>query len=270
MKRFFEALKKMFRTLFGGGNGKDSVPEEEPQIPEREPQDGGDLNDPSHPAKDPEAPTPQPEFSSRYAWIIDCGHTQFTPGKRSPKLSDGRQLLEYEINHWIGDRLIQRLKDRKIEVFKTCRPDEFPETELGDDLAKRCQRANNYASSRPKLFVSIHHNAAGDGWSPAMGTETFIFTFPSNEEASETMGNIFQRRLIDKLKTRNRGLKRAGLYVLRHTSMPACLLEVEFFTHQDQVIHLLGEAFRNKTIDAVEAAILEIEEEGLPNYPFVI
>lgn len=304
MSSIFKAIKGFFNTLFGGGKSdpprkpkkdKEKPPRkpdkkdddrvlppidlEEPAIPDEEPQDGGDLHrDEEEEPTPPPPPPPPPEYTSRYAWIIDCGHTEFTPGKRSPKLDDGRQLLEYEINHWVGDRLIKRLRDHNIEVVKTCRPDEFEEriegdriiNRHGDNLTERCIRANNYITSRPKLFVSIHHNAFGSGWSAPHGTETFIFTRPSNEEASEDLGNTFQRCLVDGLRTTNRGLKRANYQVLRLTAMPACLLEVEFFSNKEKVLLLLEEDFRNKTIDAMEKAILEIEEQGLRGYPLVV
>ncbi len=263
MKNFFKSLKNLFRVLFSGK----SKP-----APPTTLEDGGDqyFNE-DQPVPAPSPPPPPPEFSSRYAWMIDCGHTQFTPGKRSPKLSDGRQLLEYEINHWIGDRLIKRLRDRDLEVFRTCRADEFQDGHNGDDLRQRCLRANNYITRRPKLFVSIHHNAFGrSGWTTAHGTETYLFTRPTNEEASEKMGRAFQRCLVEGLGTRDRGLLRANFQVLRQTAMPACLLEVEFFNNEEKVLRLFDEDFRNRTVDAIEKAILEIEAEGLPGYPFVV
>jgi N-acetylmuramoyl-L-alanine amidase len=42
----------------------------------------------------------------KFLWILDNGHSKATPGKRSPKLEDGRQFFEYEFNRDIVKRLM--------------------------------------------------------------------------------------------------------------------------------------------------------------------
>lgn len=47
--------------------------------------------------------------------ILDNGHGQETPGKRSPVWKDGTQLFEYEFNRDIVKRIVQKLKCAGIE-----------------------------------------------------------------------------------------------------------------------------------------------------------
>ncbi|MEC8307021.1 MAG: hypothetical protein VXZ72_04150, partial [Chlamydiota bacterium] len=45
----------------------------------------------------------------RYLWLLDNGHGETTPGKRSPIFDDGRQLFEYEFNRAVVARIKKRL-----------------------------------------------------------------------------------------------------------------------------------------------------------------
>ena len=49
--------------------------------------------------------------------ILDAGHGKETPGKRSPILEDGSQLLEWEFNRDICNRIYRLLLDEDINCF---------------------------------------------------------------------------------------------------------------------------------------------------------
>ena len=49
--------------------------------------------------------------------ILDNGHGQETPGKRSPVWSDGKQLFEWEFNRDIVRRIADILKAEKIPLY---------------------------------------------------------------------------------------------------------------------------------------------------------
>ena len=99
-------------------------------------------------------PDKLPEYKSKFTWIIDPGHGPATAGKRSPVWPDGWQLLEWEFNHAIADRLCEMLAEVRIDYVRTCKPS----PSLGNALEKRVQVAN--AVEGPAYFVSIHANAA--------------------------------------------------------------------------------------------------------------
>ena len=84
-----------------------------------------------------------------------------------------------------------------------------------------CVEAND---SGADLFISIHCNAAGGD---AAGTETLVYSIDGGPATQ--LANCIQSQIVGSLGTIDRGLKeRPGLVVLKHTDMPACLVETAF------------------------------------------
>ena len=100
--------------------------------------------------------------------LIDNGHGQSTPGKRSP---DGR-FLEFKFNREIAQRIVADLRDRGYDA-------ELLVEEYDDvPLAERYRRANTYSQALGKenvILVSIHANAFGNGreWTKARGWSVY-------------------------------------------------------------------------------------------------
>lgn len=226
-------------------------PEEEVERPE-EPMGPGRPNPPA------------PEYRARYMWCIDNGHGALTPGKRSPVLPDGRQLLEYEFNRDISARIFTALDRIGVAYY-----DIIPEVQVGNFLTERVDRANRLSSSLPKLFVSIHGNA---GPAPTLqdftddtvrGIETWFYHGSTN---GRNMAAVFQRHLIERTGMVNRHLRSkvtGQFYVLRATRMPAVLTENGFYNNRFDLMVMLTDEFRQQVADAHVAAILEIEENGI-------
>lgn len=96
--------------------------------------------------------------------------------------------------------------------------------DLDMNLAKRVQEATDWNAD---LFISIHHN--GHSNPLARGTETYFY--PDSIIGQET-ATIMQREMVNLLSLPDRGIKNSkNLYVLRHTPMPAVLLEPLFLTN---------------------------------------
>lgn len=94
-----------------------------------------------------------------------------------------------------------------------------------DDLGDICTRANN---SGADYFVSIHCNACNE---VARGTEVEIYETCS---VGAKLAQYIQDEIVANLGTIDRGLKeRPGLYVLKHTAMPACLVELAFIDNDE-------------------------------------
>lgn len=84
--------------------------------------------------------------------------------------------------------------------------------------------ANNWGAD---IFVSIHCNAAED--QRAQGTE--VLCYSTDSKAGE-LARCIQDQIVGALKTTDRGIKeRPGLIVLKHTSMPAVLVELGFISN---------------------------------------
>ena len=55
---------------------------------------------------------------------------------------------------------------------------------------------------------------------------------------------------------RNRGVKDARFYVLKHTDMPAALVEVGFVTGREDAARLRNPAFRREMAEAIARGII--------------
>lgn len=180
---------------------------------------------------------------SRFCVIIDNGHGQETPGKRSP---DGR-LLEWR---WTRDAAIQlknELEKRGISATLLVPED----TDV--PLAARVARANAIAKHfNDCILVSIHVNAApGKDWSEASGFSAWICDNASKK--SERLASLLQTLAKEMGLGGNRwvpreGFFRSNFYIVKRTSMPAVLTENLFQTNRKEVDYLLSDEGRNKLV----------------------
>ncbi len=107
---------------------------------------------------------------------------------------------------------------------------------LANDSAYRdrtvavCDEANKWPAD---VFVSIHCNAAN---SNARGTETYCYT-PHSQ--SGQLARCIQSQIVNSLHTVDRGVKSmSGLIVIKHTEMPAVLVETAFIDNDDDAVLL--------------------------------
>lgn len=267
--------------------------EELPEIEEVEPQDGSDIpveeeqeeivlinaeveelpiEKPTTPYNDNNTSTnetpvedPTPKHEPKYLWILDNGHGKKTKGKRSPKWSDGKQLLEYEFNRAIVKKIIESLEKEGVKYHNL-----VPEENVGNILKTRVARANalKVKSDLPSVYVSIHANAGPEnqagGWSSAKGIETWYYRTSLN---GRKIAKIFQKHLIAKTDWVNRDVRTGmNFYVIKHTAMPAILTENGFFNHKTEGRQLLSEETRQLIADAHVDAIMEIEKYGFTGF----
>ncbi len=220
------------------------------------------TDDPTDSPDDPTSPPEEPEVQQRFLWCLDNGHGKFTKGKRSPKFEDGKRFFEYEFNRDIVKRIMEQLDEKGIKYFNV-----VPEVDTDNFLKGRVDRANGHQSDIPKLFVSIHANAARsesiDHWAnpPAKGAETWYYT---GSNRGRKLAAIFQKHMVNYTGMVNRGLKSTrSLYVIKNTTMTAVLTENGFYNHKKEAAELRKDAVRQLIADAHVAAILEVEKNGL-------
>lgn len=104
-----------------------------------------------------------------------------------------------------------------------------------DSLGEITDMAN---ASCADIFVSIHCNSFANP--NAQGTEVCVFP---GSYAGRELGGYIQRQIVDSLGTVDRGLKdRGGLYVLKHTDMPAVLVETAFISNGEDASKLRDNA----------------------------
>lgn len=165
---------------------------------------------------------------------IDDGHGYETSGKRTP---DGYR--ENYFNEKVKKFLIPALK-RNGFSYVDCSP-----MTSDNSLADRCNRANN---AKADIFVSIHANAYGSGWNSAEGVETYHFPNSGN---GQRLASLIQSELLQGTKQKNRGVKSANFYVLKHTAMPAVLVEAAFMTNKEEANLLKSEKFQKETAEDI-------------------
>ena len=170
--------------------------------------------------------------------ILDNGHGEDTPGKRSP---DGR-LKEYQYCREIVDRIYEQLKTT-YEVYKLV-------PEIKDiSLNERVKRVNTICNQNPNskiILVSIHVNAAGDGskWMNANGWSVWISARAS--ENSKKFAKLLYKQcklfnLIGNRSISNDTYQVANFVITTKTNCPAVLTENMFQDNKNDVEFLLSE-----------------------------
>jgi len=141
--------------------------------------------------------------------VIDPGH-----GGRDNGAKWGG-IAEKDLNLDVARRVEALLKERGIPVVMTRRSDAYV------SLDSRAAVANRYKNS---LFVSIHFNAVNNR--SITGIETFYLSTRGSK-----LANSIQRRLAQRIHTRDRGTKKRHYSVLKKTRGVAVLVECGFISN---------------------------------------
>lgn len=173
--------------------------------------------------------------------VIDPGHGGSAPG------AIYRGLFEKDVNLKVGLIVADLLRDKSYEVTLT------RDKDFDVSLARRCEIAN---LTKADIFVSIHCNADPDEDAPGMpeakGEEIWV-----HDQSAEgwRLAHALQDK-IDRIFPEEpfRGImSTTSLYVLKHTNMPACLIELGFIDKSSS-----SETFTNEeTIKKIAGLIAE-------------
>lgn len=184
--------------------------------------------------------------------IIDAGHGNNSPGKRSPIWKDGKQLFEWEFNRDVAERIAHKLGAMYV-------PNRLLVTEKEDiQLSERCRRVNNICRIHGKdncILISIHANAGG-------GTGFEVFTSPGNTKADEyatimldTLKFSFPKEKIRTDYSDGDADKEARFYMLQKSQCPAILTENLFMDNETDCRKLMDDDFREQIAEAHVRAI---------------
>lgn len=157
--------------------------------------------------------------------FINPGHC---PGIDSGAVNGHYGITEADIVHSISTLVTDYLDKAGCEVSL------LQSDNLYWDGAGECvvDSANRWPAD---IFVSLHCNAFN---TQAQGTECCIFAAGG---ASEKLAACIQQQIVGSLHTVDRGLKeRSGLIVLKHTDMPAVLVEMAFIDNDSDAELLMG------------------------------
>jgi N-acetylmuramoyl-L-alanine amidase len=239
---------------------------------------------PATPRTDPGAMR-QRQATDQRVVVIDPGHGGRDPGKIGPN-----GLREKDVTLLISQRLATILRERGYEVHLTRTTDTL--IALGD----RPRLANKWRADRPvAVFLSIHANSAPG--SSARGFETFFLSEARTEDerrvaemenaairfedqppvatgneldqilgnlrsdflmrASHDLAAVMQEKMAAFHPGPNRGVKRAGFFVLVGAIMPAVLIETAFMSNRDEADLLGTQAFQQKLAWGIADAVDE-------------
>lgn len=193
--------------------------------------------------------------------LLDNGHGKDTAGKRSPKLPDGRQLLEWQFTRSIVDKIIPLLEVNGIKSVKLVPEDN------DISLNERVKRTNDYIAKHEDekcIFVSVHGNAAGmcKEWSKASGWECFTTKGQTiSDELATFMYEEAKAYFKDmKIRTDNSDGdpdKEANFAVIKGANCAAVLTENGFYDNLEECQRMLTDEFQEQIAHMHFVAILK-------------
>ena len=173
-------------------------------------------------------------------FIIDAGHGNDTPGKRSG------ELLEWRFNRHVMKYVTFELDALSIPYYVLV-PEDYDVP-----LRTRSAEANKYAAENGDcILLSIHGNAySGTNPERVVGIETWY-----HSPIGAGLASIFQEELVKELRWRDRGLKKGNFWILKKTSMPAVLVELGFYTNPEEREKMLDAEYQYRMGTALTSAI---------------
>jgi N-acetylmuramoyl-L-alanine amidase len=215
--------------------------------------------------------------------VLDPGHGGHDPGAIGPS-----GLAEKDVTLDIAHRAAPLIaRELGIATMLTRDADDYVA------LDERAARANAFQAD---LFISIHCNASEDGMgegvmtfvldesrdafaarvaarenaaSPAAGAELASALSRIQDAASVArsvrFAGLLQRATVASLRpgypdVADRGVHRAGFYVLAGARMPAVLYEVSFISSSREELRLNSSDYRQKAADAIVNAVRAYRE----------
>ena len=96
-----------------------------------------------------------------------------------------------------------------------------------EELEARCEVANR---ANADIFLSIHADAFTNR--EVKGTTAYYYT--KGTPQSKRLADSVRTALIDSIGTLDRGTQTCNFYVVKHTDMPAILVEISFISNPDE------------------------------------
>lgn len=170
--------------------------------------------------------------------FIDAGHGGPDPG------AVANNVTEQYVNLNVARELAGLLRDGGYEVMEyRTSPTENVLTNKNQDLTNRASMANNWGAD---YFISIHTNSSLNP--SANGFEAYVYKL---ESVSEKLAKSIVSSVVNRLGSKNNGVKSANFAVLRRTRMPAVLLELGYLTNPTEALNLNSSAWQKAMAKAI-------------------
>jgi len=193
--------------------------------------------------------------------IIDPGHGGIDDGTKFYGLAEKDLTLD------VGQRLERLLSAMHVQTVLTRKDDVYV------SLPERAELANRLAETNGDvIFVAIHFNQSAV--ESVNGIETYyadrklgipddwralgFFDQQDSEQADrgENLAADIQSALVSRMVEPNRGIKPGPLFVVRHTRMPAVLVEAGFLSNKIENQSLRNDSYRDRIAQGLAAGIM--------------
>lgn len=188
--------------------------------------------------------------------LLDNGHGENTPGKRSP---DG-VFREFLFNREIAQEAERELRKKGYECERIVK------CAMDVSLSQRVKIVNEYCAeygTKNVVLISIHVNAAGDGseWMDARGV--CIFTSKGKTKSDE-LADIYIEE-ADKNFIGHKIRKdysdgdadwEENYYILKHTKCPAVLIENFFMDNKEDLAYLQSPEGKKAIVKTIVDAVI--------------
>ncbi|MFK7834395.1 MAG: N-acetylmuramoyl-L-alanine amidase [Winogradskyella sp.] len=158
---------------------------------------------------------------------------------------DDGNLNEKDVVLNISNKL-SLMSSAKIKIITTRDNDTFSTLE---------ERTNFMNAQNPDIVISLHCNAHSDV--SIDGIEAYYNDNNEFKEKTYAYSKILLENQMDVFST-NRGLKTAGMYVLRHATRPAVVLELGFLTNDRDKAILMNSEKQKEIAESIFEALEEI------------
>ena len=113
------------------------------------------------------------------------------------------------------------------------------------------------------ILLEENYEQKYEGFDPNSAESYIIFEFMVNlyAEQSINFAGMVQKELVKTAKRGNRGVKQAGYLVLRKSSMPRILIELDFISSPEAENYLLGSTGQKSLARAISNAFSEYKRE---------
>jgi N-acetylmuramoyl-L-alanine amidase len=196
----------------------------------------------------PKSSTPSNRRASvpqkRIMVVIDPGH-----GGKDPGTIGIGGTQEKNVVLPVSKMVAEILEQQGVQVMMTRASDYFVSLQGRTEMANRANAT---------LFVSIHANAINMSRPDVNGLETYYY------QSGQGLARAIHRSILQSADVRDRGVRRARFYVLRHSDMPSVLVELGFLTGREDAANLKDPNHRRKMAVAIANGIMQyVRQSGL-------
>ena len=225
--------------------------------------------------------------SGTFTVVLDAGHGGKDPGAIGSKIREKDINLGIVLklgamikkNHPDVKIIYTRSTDKFVELVERARianrnhADLFISVHTNAAQSKSARGTETYALGLAKtaenlqvakrensvILLEDDYTTTYEGFDPTSAESYIMFDFMqgTNLEQSINLAALVQSQFEDNAGRVDRGVRQAGFWVLRATSMPSILIEVGYITNAEEERYLATEAGRQKIAESIYNAFSE-------------